>query len=462
MTLLSRVVWSEGMHLAQHHFQSQARYFEESIRFALSGLRFSPYGLMSLELDHEALRNGTASVVHARGIMPDGLPFHFPDSDPPPEPLDAREEFLPTQDSHLLLLTIPGYVIGAANCSTPGRSPASTARFVAEDRSMLDETTGRDSRSVELARKNFRLALDTRLQEEGGEVEAAAEAVSLPIARIRRDGAGNFVYDPTFVPPSLRLAASPRLVELLAGLVDLLSVKRDALNAERGERRSSLAEYSSKEVASYWLSHAIQSSLAPLDHQLRGKRAHPEELYRELVRLAGALCTFSLDSDPRSLPGYDHDVLDEVFNELDRRIRELLEVTLPTTCVTIPLERHRKYIFLHSAEVKDPRAFGPAEWILGVRSSLSQAKLIPGVPELVKFSSQADIAARVKRGTGGLALEHLASPPSVVSPRIGSVYFRVVRSGADWTSIQDTRKVAAYVPEAITDPEVELLVVLQS
>lgn len=42
------------------------------------------------------------------------------------------------------------------------------------------------------------------------------------------------------------------------------------------------------------------------------------------------------------------------------------------------------------------------------------------------------------------------------------MYFRVVRSGADWTSIQDTRKVAAYVPEAITDPEVELLVVLQS
>ena len=38
MKQLSKVVWSEGMHLAPHHFQLQSRYFEDSIRFALASL----------------------------------------------------------------------------------------------------------------------------------------------------------------------------------------------------------------------------------------------------------------------------------------------------------------------------------------------------------------------------------------------------------------------------------------
>ena len=44
MTSLSRVVWSEGMHLAQHQFQAQARYFEELPGFALQNLFFAPWG----------------------------------------------------------------------------------------------------------------------------------------------------------------------------------------------------------------------------------------------------------------------------------------------------------------------------------------------------------------------------------------------------------------------------------
>ena len=109
MKPLARVVWSEGMHLTQHHFQAQSRYFEESIDFALARVGFEPYGLLGLELDAEALRNGTASLIHARGIMPDGLAFQIPEGDPPPPARDIREAFLPTQDRQVLCLTIPTY-----------------------------------------------------------------------------------------------------------------------------------------------------------------------------------------------------------------------------------------------------------------------------------------------------------------------------------------------------------------
>src|SRR5262245_49567132 len=115
MTSLSPVLWHEGMHLAQHHFQLQSRYFEDSIHFAVTHLFYQAYGLSGIELDSEALRNGTVSVVHARGVMPDGLTFHCPDGDPAPQPLEIRERFSPTADSHIVYLSIPPHRSGHAN-----------------------------------------------------------------------------------------------------------------------------------------------------------------------------------------------------------------------------------------------------------------------------------------------------------------------------------------------------------
>jgi Uncharacterized protein conserved in bacteria len=72
------------MYLGPHHFQAQARYFEDSIHFAASSLWFAGYGLAACELDAEAMNNGTLSLVRARGILPDGLAFEMPGCDPLP------------------------------------------------------------------------------------------------------------------------------------------------------------------------------------------------------------------------------------------------------------------------------------------------------------------------------------------------------------------------------------------
>ena len=75
MKLLSRVVWAEGMYLAPQHFQAQNRYFEEAVHFATASLWRDSYGLAACQLDADALRNGTVSLLHARGMFQDGLPF---------------------------------------------------------------------------------------------------------------------------------------------------------------------------------------------------------------------------------------------------------------------------------------------------------------------------------------------------------------------------------------------------
>src|SRR4249919_1450840 len=107
MKLLSRVVWSEGMHLGPHHFQVQSRYFEDSIQFATSSLWFASYGLAGLELDADALYNGAVSLLHARGILPDGLPFNMPECDDLPPPRAIADLIPPTRDGVIVLLGIP-------------------------------------------------------------------------------------------------------------------------------------------------------------------------------------------------------------------------------------------------------------------------------------------------------------------------------------------------------------------
>jgi type VI secretion system protein ImpJ len=60
------------------------------------------------------------------------------------------------------------------------------------------------------------------------------------------------------------------------------------------------AAYVGNELATRWLLHAVRSAEAPLRHLLATRGAHPERLWLELSRLAGALCTFSLDLRARA------------------------------------------------------------------------------------------------------------------------------------------------------------------
>lgn len=95
MKQLSKIVWSEGMYLAPHHFQAQNRYFEDSVQFALTSLWRDAYGLISCEFNQDAIRNGTVALVHAVGVFPDGLPFDMPECDPLPVPRNIRDSFSP-------------------------------------------------------------------------------------------------------------------------------------------------------------------------------------------------------------------------------------------------------------------------------------------------------------------------------------------------------------------------------
>jgi type VI secretion system protein ImpJ len=328
-------------------------------------------------------------------------------------------------------------------------APSGTERYSAETRVLYDETTGRDEKPVQVGRKNISLRFDT---------EPADDLVTLPIARIKRDGSGQYVFDEDFIPPCVEISASERVMSLMARLIEILEDKSSRF--ARSGAGKSWAEFSTTEIANFWLLHTVNSALASLRHHYLTRRGHPESLYMEMLKLGGALCTFKIDSHPRSLPLYDHRNLSKCFDQLDDHIRTHLETIVPTQYINIPLVKRADYFY--EAEVTDQRCLDRARWIFGVRSKISEPDLIARTAQVVKLCSKIFLPQLVKRALPGMALTHLPVPPSSIPVRADFQYFSVSRTGPCWDHIVQTRQLGLYVPGDLPEPEVQLLVVLET
>lgn len=440
------------MYLGPHHFQAQTRYFEDAIQFAANALWFAPYGLLGYEVNAEALGNGTLLLSHARGIFEDGLAFDMPAADPPPEPRPVAESFPPTAHSRIAYLAVPKRRDLGGNCTlTPQPAGANGTRFLAEPRPVFDEVTGGEEKPVNFGRKNIRFLF---------EGENKDEYDALPIARIARDGAGRFILDPKFVPPLLRFSASPALLGMARRLIDMLTQKNIAFTGMIGDYSRQQSGMSARQVSTFWFLHAVNSALASLRHLYLSKQGHPEELFAEMLRLGGALCTFGLDASAANLPVYDHLDLESCFEALDAHIREHLELVVPSNTISVKLEPGERY-FWH-AELRDTRLFGPAKWFFSIAANVGEAELISGTPALVKICSERFVPELVKRALPGLQLTHVPSPPAALAPRISNQYFSINRTGPCWNHLLETRRAGIYVPGEIPNPELELVVLLES
>ena len=152
-------------------------------------------------------------------------------------------------------------------------------------------------------------------------------------------------------------------------LIEILEDKSESITRSRAAN-SGKTGYASGEIAGFWFLHAVNSGLSPLRHMFYSTHGHPEELYLEMARLAGALCTFTLEHHPRSIPAYDHLQPDKCFDALDKLIRKLLETVLPTNCISIPLVYDRRLPALRHGY--RPALSRPLQ--LGVRDSLQHRR----------------------------------------------------------------------------------------
>jgi type VI secretion system protein ImpJ len=451
-----RVVWTKGMFLTPQQFQTQDRFFEDALQFRLAASQFANWGVTGLDIDADALGNGLFRLAKCTGIMPDGEPFDMPDTDELPPSRSVAEHFPPTRDTLDVFLGIPESRPRARNVSIPGsgdrESPGvlPTTRYLAETRLFTDENTGAEEKPVQVARRTFRLLFEDEYRDGFS---------ALRIAQVTRNAAGIPILNPRYIAPCLNLASSNYLSMLLRRQIEILATKSATLSGPRRQRGKITAEFSPSETANFWLLHTVNSYLPELKHIWKVRQGHPEAAYVAMLRLAGALSTFSLEAHPENLPDYDHNDLGRCFTLLDRNIRDLMETVIPSRFVSVPLEVRDRFIW--GGTVTEDKYFRDSQFYLAVSAKMGLDDIIRKVPQLVKISSQDDIQRLIRNALPGLPLRHIPVPPAAIPMKLDNQYFALNQGGELWNAMMLSRQIAVHVPGEIVEPKMELLIVLE-
>jgi type VI secretion system protein ImpJ len=438
-----KVVWGEGMFLTPHLFQQADRYHENVLDFRLRALTQFGWGVTELEFDAEAVANGQVTVRRCAGVLPDGLVFQVPDADRGPSSRSIKAHFSPSVDRVSVYLAIP-LVREGTNVRLDGDGGGPPTRYQTEMVRVPDETAEDNEGEIPFAQKNFRLLFSG---------EALDDTVSVKLAEVTRTDSGAFRLSEAYVPPSLTMAASPRLVALLREVLELLTARSVTL----GSQRRHIADFAQSDMATFWLLHTVNTWIPLLTHLASAPEHHPERAYVPFAQLVGQLSTFTLDSDPRNVPPYDHDRLGEVFSELVRRIRVLLDTVIPIRYVIIPLVRTRD--LLHVGQVEDERLLQTAQFYLGADAKMPAGRIVEELPAKAKISSPDHVSELIGRAVPGVELLHEPVPPAAIPVRPGFKYFQLSRHGRSWEAIGRAKALALYLPDDFPELRLELVAV---
>ncbi len=448
MSKYRKVVWNEGMLLTPHHFQQADNYQEELLNSRLRSVVSYEYGVLDLQINHEAIANGNFQVTSCRAVLSDGLVINFPDTDAVPDLRPVKDHFGPEADTLGVHLAIPAKKFGTANFQASGGKADLNLRFLQEGSLAKDETSGTNEQPLAFARPNLRIIFDDELRD---------GFTTIKIAELKKTTTGQLKISEEFIPPILKVTANVWLTNMLRRVLDILITKSNELGDQRRQRTSSLADFTTSEIAVFWLLHTVNSSIPIMSHYFHTPLVHPEKLYLEMAGLAGKMITFSTDLHPKDIVKYDHEDLYFTFYNLTKQLEHLLETVIPSRCVAIPLEKISPTMYI--GRVEDDRLLKEAEFYLAVNAQMPEAKLIEEIPRLIKIASRDVVNTVVERALPGVVLSHSNPPPAPIPTRIGFRYFMLDSTGAYWEGIKGSKVIAIYVPEKIPDKKLEMYAV---
>lgn len=427
----ARPVWSEGMLLSPQHMQQQDLYHEQFVDARLRALSSAPWGVLSIAFDAQALRAGTLSLLDFSGVMPDGTPLRIDPQGPlRPASRAIAPHFQARAGSLTVHLGLPLLREGVANVGQPGEP--SSPRFRQLARRVIDLTAARGERDLQAAEPAPVLLLGD---------EPRDGFACLALAELVRDEAGAYDMSSGFIPPCLSLRAAPGLLADLQDLVGRAVARRRRLADERRARAG--AELTARDLDKSLHLHAIDRSLAWLRHCAETGDAHPREVYRALVDLAGALTTTAPEGDPAELPLYQYTDLRATFAPLLAELRRQLARDHDPVCLEVPLRPHQGSSWL--GELRDERLARCTTFVLAVEVDGDPVAAAAEIPAVSKLASWKRITAIVRQNALGVPLRAALRPPPEIAAQPRHVYFIVDTTDPLWHDLLADRKVAIYL-----------------
>jgi type VI secretion system protein ImpJ len=441
-----RILWTEGVTLRPQHFQQQDRYHEARLHRMAAALHPYAWGLTAAATwNEEALANNILQAQSLSLVFPDGDAYDAPGSDPLPEAVELGA--LPAGEPHFTFYAaLPAYRPHGGNLAGFRGQDAEQARFRQFELETPDlYTEALDSSIVYLARQAHLIS----------QFVPRAGYVSSPVLRVRRRTGGGFEVDPTFIPPSTSVAAAPALARLLDTLMQKLQAKLEALYAAQREPSKDVVVQGGDQ-ASFWLLQTISAGCGTLHHHARCGRFHPERLHQDLLGLAGGLMAFSRKIRVKDLPGYDHEQPGPAFARLVAAIRELVDMVISSSCVTIPLVQDTARPSYYEGRLPADGVGDKTLLCLGVCADLPALELVAAVPARFKVGSPEDVGRLVASALPGVELVHMPQVPAAVPVRPNTYYFALQARSPLYAGMLQGQAVSVYVPSGIRELSLEL------
>jgi type VI secretion system protein ImpJ len=399
-----------------------------------------------VQFDPAALANGMLHATELSAVFPDGELYAAPYEDalPPPVSMNGLDG---AGEAVFYLALHPLKAVGG-NCAAPADEAAFDTRYTRADHSSPDLYTGASTADLTYLRKNVRLL---------SEFESRDQLLAIPVAKVRRTANSGYELDQDFIAPSLSIQACTALHDQLRRLLDALQAKVSTLYGLHREPSKNIIEFRSGDVASFWLLHTANEAHAALAHLFHNPDLHPERLFQELLRLAGALMTFSKQYALADLPVYRHDAPNQPFWQLDAILRDLLDTVISTRYFSIVLEEVRPSF--HTGRLDSGKVDEKTTFYLSVSAATPAAELAEMVPLRFKVGAPDDAEKLVLSAMPGVQLAYAPQVPAAIPVKPGACYFALQNRGALYDRMLQAQSIAIYAPSGIPELKLELIAV---
>ena len=428
----NRVVWSEGMFLEPHHFQQELRYVERLVDARMLGAQVYAWGFVEFEIDEGLLALGKLGLARASGVLPDGTPFAMPQFDPLPPALELGTDM----KSEAICLALPLQREGTNEFSLDDQAEANMARSMNRYAAVQEEV--RDTSDVSDEPTTIQTGrLQARLLRSKDALDAYATLTIAAVVERRADGM--VVLDRSHIPAQLRLDTSRQLsssVELLHGLI---RQRAETLASRMGQLGQGVSE-----LASFMLLQTLNRNEPIFSQHAATPVAHPRELHRDCLRLAGDLATLSTTRrQPPTFPPYRHDDLRATFSPVFDELRAMLSTTIDSNAIQIELVDRKHGV--RTAVIKDLELVRTASFVMAVNARVSAEQLRQHFPAQTKIGPVDKIKDLVNLQLPGVGLRPLPVAPRQLPFHAGYYYFELDRNSELWGQLELSGNVAMHI-----------------
>ena len=281
--------WHQGLFLQPHHFQQFDLYVQSLMTPYHRFIQPYLWGIGDMEIQESTLQNGSFHLTRGEFLFPDRTYVKVPGNG-----LVESRTFDGSWTEGEKPLTV---YLGIRRLNEAGENvmvvpdlenlAEITTRFVTTADSEEIPDLHQEGPPAQIRRMHFLLKIFW-----GSEIDQLGDYQLVPLAQITRSGEDIIVAE-QYIPPSLTLSASERLMKVMQEIRDQIAARGMQLEAYKRERGIHTAEFGARDMVYLLALRSLNRYIPALHHMTDSGLVHPWWVYGIVRQMIGELSSFS-------------------------------------------------------------------------------------------------------------------------------------------------------------------------